>query len=77
MMASGTARARASPSQGPRLVCRVCNLPARERDLIDGGLASGWSPRRLAERFTSLSRKDVKNHATKCVGEGETEEKCR
>jgi hypothetical protein len=67
-------RARA---RSPTKACKVCHLPSGEKGLVDGGLASGWSARAIAERFTSLSRKDVKNHATKCVGEGETEEKCR
>jgi hypothetical protein len=77
-MASGAARARASPLQAsPRPGCRVCRLPPSERALINGGLSAGWSPRRLAERFNGLNRKDVKNHAKSCVSEGETEEKCR
>jgi hypothetical protein len=68
-MGSGGGRARASPTKA----CRVCRLRTGERALLNGGLAAGWSARRLAERFTSLSRRDVKNHATKCVGEGKEE----
>ncbi len=64
-------RARASPT------CKVCKLPASEAGLVTGGLSAGWSPRRLAERFNSLTRRDITGHMTKCVGEGETEEKCR
>ena len=54
--------------------CRVCKLPPGERDLVEGGMRSGWSPRRLAERFNGLSRKDVMNHRMKCVNEQESEE---
>jgi hypothetical protein len=73
-MASEAARARASPLQAnPRPGCRVCKLPPSEAGLINGGLAAGWSPRRLAERFNGLNRKDVMNHMTKCVGEGKEE----
>ncbi len=61
--------ARASPR-----ACRVCALPQNERALLNGGLASGWSPRRLAERFNSLSRKDVVRHAAMCVNEQEEKE---
>jgi len=69
-MAGEAARARASPKQAsPRPGCRVCALPPSEADLVTGGLLTGWSPRRLAERFNSLSRKDVKSHATFCVSE--------
>jgi hypothetical protein len=67
-------RARASPLQAiPRPGCRVCRLPPSEADLVNGGLSAGWSPRRLAERFNSLSRRDVVFHAKFCVSE-ESEE---
>jgi uncharacterized protein (DUF433 family) len=49
-------------------------LPPSEADLVTGGLLSGWSPRRLAERFNSLSRRDVRNHAKMCVNEQEEKE---
>ncbi len=47
--------------------CKVCRLPAGERALINGGLSAGWSPRRLAERFNGLNRKDVAGHMSTCV----------
>ena len=56
-------RLRASPKRR----CRVCSLPASELDLVDGGLLSGWSPRSLAGRFNTLTRKDVSAHMSKCV----------
>jgi hypothetical protein len=69
------ARARASPLQAsPRPGCRVCRLPAREIALVEGGMRSGWSPRRLAERFNGLSRKDVAGHMSTCVNERDKEE---
>ena len=52
-------RTRASP----RKVCRVCVLVSNERDLVEGGLLAGWSPRSIAERFTKLTRKDITRHA--------------
>jgi uncharacterized protein (DUF433 family) len=52
----------------------VCALPTSEADLVNGGLAAGWSPRRLAERFNGLSRKDINNHLSKCVNEQEEKE---
>jgi uncharacterized protein (DUF433 family) len=52
-------------------------LPTGERGLVEGGLLAGWSPRRLAERFGTVSRKDVRNHAKFCDSEEGTEEKCR
>ncbi len=77
MTGSGGGRARADPERHTRLGCRVCRLRIGERALLEGGLAAGWSARRLAERFNGLSRKDVVRHAKSCVSEGETEEKCR
>ncbi len=62
-------RARASPR-----ACRVCALPPSEAGLINGGMRSGWSPRRLAERFGTISRKDVVFHAKFCDSEEEKEE---
>jgi hypothetical protein len=61
---------------GRRRPCRACSLPASELDLLNGGLLSGWSPRSLAARFTSISRKDVAYHAKNCVSE-KKEEECR
>jgi hypothetical protein len=58
-------RVRASP----RKACKVCRLPASELDLVDGGILSGWSPRSLAARFSSINRKDVANHMQNCVNE--------
>ncbi len=55
-----------------RKPCRVCSSP--ERALIEGGIRSGWSPRGLARRFGSLTRRDVKNHAEQCVQKPEKEE---
>jgi hypothetical protein len=49
--------------------CRVCRLPASERDLVEGGMRSGWSPRRLSARFGTVSRKDVVFHAKFCDSE--------
>ncbi len=49
--------------------CRVCKLPPGERDLVEGGMRSGWSPRRLAARFGTVSRKDVVFHAKFCDSE--------
>ncbi len=68
-------RARASPSQGPRSArpCRVCKLPPGERDLVEGGLLSGWSPRSIAARFNRVNRKDISRHMTKCVNEEKEE----
>jgi uncharacterized protein (DUF433 family) len=54
--------------------CKVCKLPPGERDLINGGLSAGWSPRRLAARFGTVSRKDVVFHAKFCGSEEEKEE---
>jgi hypothetical protein len=69
------ARARASPLQAsPRPGCRVCALPAGERDLVNGALLTGWSPRSIASRFNRVNRKDVRNHLSKCVNEQESEE---
>jgi uncharacterized protein (DUF433 family) len=51
----------------------VCKLKAGERDLLNGGLGSGWSPRRLAERFNGLTRRDITGHMTKCVSEEKEE----
>ncbi len=62
-------RARASPR-----ACRVCRLPPSEADLINGGLSAGWSPRRLAERFGTISRKDITAHMGACVNERVKEE---
>jgi hypothetical protein len=74
-MAGEAARARASPKQAsPRPGCRVCALPAGERDLVNGGLLSGWSPRSVAARFTSVSRKDISRHMMMCVNEQEEKE---
>ncbi len=74
MRASGAARARASPEQAsPRPGCRVCRLPAREIALVEGGMRSGWSPRRLAERFNGLNRKDVAGHMSTCVNRDKEE----
>jgi hypothetical protein len=50
-----------------RRSCRVCELPASELDLLNGGLLAGWSPRSLALRFTSLTRRDVQAHMRNCV----------
>jgi hypothetical protein len=44
-------------------------LPASERDLVEGGMRSGWSPRRLSARFGTVSRKDVVFHAKFCDSE--------
>ncbi len=57
-------RARASPT------CKVCRLPAGERDLVEGGLLAGWSARSVAERFGTITRKDVVRHAKICDSEG-------
>jgi hypothetical protein len=63
-------RVRASP----RKACKVCRLPASELDLVDGGILSGWSPRSLAARFSSINRKDVTNHMQNCVSETKEQE---
>ena len=55
-------RARASPR-----ACRVCALPPNERDLVEGGTLAGWSARSVAERFGTITRKDVAGHVSKCV----------
>ncbi len=52
----------------------MCKLPPSEVDLVNGGVASGWSARRLAERFGTLTRRDVRNHLSKCVNEQEEKE---
>ena len=70
-MGSGGGRARASPTKA----CRVCHLPSGERDLVEGGHRSGWSPRRLSARFGTISRKDVVRHAKSCDSEEEPEER--
>ena len=61
-------RPRASPKR-----CRVCELPASELDLVNGGVLSGWSPRSIAARFATISRKDVTAHMSKCVSEEKEE----
>ncbi len=64
------------PAASPRRrSCKVCRLPAGELGLVNGGLLSGWSPRSLAARFTSLSRKDVLFHAKNCAS-SEKEDEC-
>jgi hypothetical protein len=68
---AGRGRARASPTKP----CRVCHLPSGERDLVEGGHRSGWSPRRLSARFGTISRRDVIGHMTKCVNEQEEKDK--
>jgi hypothetical protein len=60
-----------SRSPTRRRSCRVCELPASELDLLNGGLLADWSARALAARFTSLTRRDVAYHARNCVSEGE------
>ena len=45
--------------------CRVCG--AQERHVIDGVLAAGVSPRAIAQRFGSVTRKDITRHARECV----------
>ena len=73
-MAGEAARARASPKQAsPRPGCRVCRLPPSERDLVEGGMRSGWSPRSIAARFNRVNRKDISRHMTKCVSEEKEE----
>ncbi len=58
--------------KAPRGRCRVCALIPGERDLLEGGVLSGWSPRSLAARFGTLTRRDVRRHAERCM---ETEAK--
>jgi hypothetical protein len=65
----------ARPGRRPK-PCRVCELPTGERDLVNGGLLSGWSPRRLAARFGTLNRRAVAFHAKNCVASSEKEEEC-
>ncbi len=50
-----------------RKPCRVCSSP--ERGLIEGGIRSGWSPRGLARRFGSLTRRDIARHRDRCATE--------
>ncbi len=54
-------RVRASPRASKP--CKVCLLlPPSEAELVTGGLLAGWSARRLAERFGSITRRDVERH---------------
>ncbi len=60
------------PGAGPtsptsRRPCKVCRLPASERDLVTGGLRSGWSARSIAPRFGTLNRTAVAYHQRNCV----------
>jgi hypothetical protein len=48
-------------------VCRVCALAGDERDLIEGGIASGWTPRALEKRFGGITRRDISRHLERCV----------
>ncbi len=65
--------ARSRSPGGRRRPCRVCQLPASERDLITGGLLSGWSARSLSARFASVTRRDVQGHM-QCVKNKEEDE---
>jgi hypothetical protein len=65
-MSTGS-RSPASPTRRRPKKCRACSLPAGELELLNGGLLSGWSPRSLAPRFGTLTRKDVAGHMRNCV----------
>ncbi len=56
--------------------CRACALPASEADLVTGGLLSRWSPRSLAGRFETLTRKDVTAHMRSCLVNDKEVEEC-
>jgi hypothetical protein len=58
-----------SRSTARRRPCRVCELPASELDLVNGGLLSGWSARSLSARFGSVTRKNVAHHQRNCLSE--------
>jgi hypothetical protein len=60
-------------SASPR-ACRVCRLPPSERDLLEGASLSGWSARSVAERFGTITRRDITGHMSTCVNERESEE---
>lgn len=66
-------RARASP-QASQQTCKVCRLPPSEAGLVEGASRSGLSPRSVAARFKTLSRKDVSAHMVLCVKKEEKEE---
>jgi hypothetical protein len=59
--------------RGPtrRRSCKVCQLPASERDLVTGALRSGGSARSISPRFGTLNRTAVAFHAKNCLSEGE------
>jgi hypothetical protein len=63
-----------SRSTASRRPCRVCELPASERDLLEHGLLYGWSARALAARFGSVTRKKVAHHQRNCVASEAKEE---
>ena len=57
----------------PKGRCRVCESP--EEPIIVRVLAAGVSPRSIAQRFGSVSRKDIIHHARVCVAaKAKTEE---
>lgn len=56
--------ARPTKKRGRRR-CRVCECP--EGDVIVRVLAAGVSPRSIAQRFGSVTRKDIIRHARECV----------
>ncbi len=69
------AGSRSTARRRPRK-CRVCQLPASEKDLVNGGALSGWSARSLSLRFNTLTRRDVQAHMRNCISsekEGECE----
>jgi hypothetical protein len=49
-------------------------LPSSERDLVEGASLYGWSPRSIAARFSTITRKDVAGHMAWCVVSEEKEE---
>ena len=49
----------------PKGRCRVCESP--EEHVIVRVLAAGVSPRAIAQRFGSVTRKDIIRHARECV----------
>lgn len=57
----------APPRRPRRASCKVCALPTPEVDLVEGASLSGWSPRSVAARFGTLTRRDVQSHMHKCV----------
>jgi hypothetical protein len=57
-----------------RKPCKICRLPASELELLEAGLAFSWSPRSLAARFGTVTRKNVVFHARNCIATEEKEE---